>query len=159
SHADSAELHVRARQTLSHRDQIRNHFPVIDREPLSSATETRHHFICDQKYAVLVAKRTQALHVTIRRNENTVRTDNRLDDQCGDRLWSFELQNFFRACEHVFSCVPTSLNAVIEIRNAKHSGNARLRSPATRIARECQRARGATVISAITRADLVASGV
>src|SRR6185369_15603442 len=90
---------------------------------------------------------------------NPVRADNRLDDQCGNRLWSFQLQNFFRACEHVFSRVPTSLNAVIVIRNAKHSGNAWLSSPATRIARECQRARRAAVICTITRADLVSSGV
>ena len=61
SHAHSAKLHVRARQSLRHRDQIRNDFPVIDREPFSSATKTRHHFIGDQHDAVLVAKIAQAL--------------------------------------------------------------------------------------------------
>src|SRR5215207_8128454 len=65
SHTDCAELHVSTRQTLRHRDQIRDDVPVIDREPLSGTTETGHHFVRDQKNAVLIAKNTQALHVTI----------------------------------------------------------------------------------------------
>src|SRR5689334_14287979 len=117
-HPDRAELHVSTRQTFRHRDQIRNYFPMIDREPLSGTTKSGHDFVGNQENPVLIAKRAQALHVTVRRNKNTVCTDDRLDDQCRNRLRSFELQHLFSACEHVFRCVPTSLNAVIVIRNA-----------------------------------------
>src|SRR5690242_10054244 len=61
SHAHCAECYIRARQSLRHRDQIRHDFPVVDREPLASASETGHHFVGDQENAVLVAKITQAL--------------------------------------------------------------------------------------------------
>ena len=39
AHADGAELHVRARQALRHRDDVGHHLPVIDREPLAGAAE------------------------------------------------------------------------------------------------------------------------
>ena len=57
SHPDCAKLHVRTRQTFRHRDQIGNDFPMIDREPFSSAAKPSHHFVCDQKNAVFVAQR------------------------------------------------------------------------------------------------------
>src|SRR5215813_2489894 len=47
---------------------------------------------------------------------------------------------------------------VIEIRNANHARNARLCSPTTRIASQCQSAGGATMIRAVTRCNLVPSG-
>src|SRR5215213_1145155 len=134
SHTDCAELHVCTRQTFCHRDQIRNDFPVIDREPLSGTTETSHYLVSDQKNAVLVTKSAQALHVTVRRNENAVGADNGLDDQRGDRLWSFKLQHFFSTCKHFFSRVPTFLNAVIVVRETEHAGDAGLGGPTARIA-------------------------
>src|SRR5689334_25235598 len=54
SHPDCTELHVSTRQTLCHRDQIRNYFPVIDREPFPRTTKTGHHFISDQENPVFV---------------------------------------------------------------------------------------------------------
>src|SRR6185503_20525390 len=134
THAYRAKRHVRACQSLRHRDQIGHDFPVVDREPLAGATEARHHFIGDKHDAVLVTQIAQSLHVSIRRNQNAVCSNNRFDDQCGNSLWTFELEHFFCACENVFSCVPTFLNAVIEIRNTEDSGNSRLGSPTAWVA-------------------------
>src|SRR5215213_11075211 len=159
SHADCAQLHVSARQTFRHRDQIGNDFPVIDREPLARATKPGHHFVSDQKYPVLVAQITQALHVTVGRNEYSICSDNRFDNQRGDRLCSFELEHLFSAREYVFRCVPTFLNTVIEIRYAKHSRNTGFRGPATWITGERQRSCSTAVIATITRADLVTTGI
>src|ERR1700752_70050 len=159
SHAHRAELHVSTRQTFGHRDQVGNDFPVIDREPLTSATKPRHHFISNQENAVLVAKISKTLNVTVWRNEYSVRADNGFDDQCGNRFWSFEFDHFLSARQHLFGCVPTLLNAVIIIRDTENSGNSRFSRPATRIARERKRTGGATVVAAIARSDFMTSTV
>src|SRR6185503_1577345 len=140
-------------------DQIRHDFPVVDREPFASAPETGHHFIGDQENAVLVAKITQALDVSVRWDKNSVGAGNRLDDQRGDRFCAFELDHLFRACKHFFRCVPTSLNTVVILRYTEDTGDAWLGCPATWIASERQRARRAAVITAIARADLVSSAI
>src|SRR6185503_7605278 len=159
SHTNCAQRDISARQTLRHRHQIRHDLPMIDREPFTRATKARHHFISDQQDAVLVAKIAQPLHVAVRRDEYAVSPGNWFDDQCSDGLWSFELENFFGAREHVFRRVPTFLNAMIEIGNAEDARNSRFGGPPAWIARESQRSRRAAVITAISRADLVASGV
>ena len=109
---------------------------MIDREPFASATKTRHHFISNQHDAVLVAKIAQALHVSIWRNQYAVCADYRFDDDCCHGLWTLKFENFFSAREHVFRCIPTLLNTMIEIRNAKDTRDAGFGGPTTRIARE-----------------------
>src|SRR5204863_8149369 len=113
SHAYGPELHVRARQTFRHRYQIWFNPPVIDREPLAGTTKTGHHFVGNQKNAVLIAKLAQPLHITVRWNQDAVGPNNRLDNDRGDSLRSFELEHFFRAREYVFGCVAASLSSVI----------------------------------------------
>jgi hypothetical protein len=134
SHANRAECYIRARESFRHRDQIRHNFPVVDREPFASAPETGHHFVGDQKNAVLVAKITQALQISVRRDENAVRACNWFDDQRSDRLSSFKLDHLFSTCKHFFRCVPTSLNTVVILRDTKDTRYAWLCCPATRIA-------------------------
>ena len=40
AHADGAHRHVRARQTLGHRDDVGHDVPVIDGEPLARPAES-----------------------------------------------------------------------------------------------------------------------
>src|SRR5688572_20130353 len=83
SHAHRAELHVRACQSLRHRYQVGLDFPVVYREPLAGTTKAGHHFVRDQQDAMLVANVAQALHVTIRRNQDSIRAGYRFDNDRG----------------------------------------------------------------------------
>src|SRR5438132_2294700 len=131
---------------------------MVHREPLASATESGHHFVGNQKDAVLVAQSAQPLHVAVWRYEYPVSPNNRLDNDRSDRIRSFELNNFFGAREYFLSSLCFLVDAVIKLRNTKDSGNPRLGGPAARIAGQRERPGGAAVIRAIARADFVTSG-
>src|SRR6185436_19004600 len=61
SHSNGAELNIGTRQTLSHRDQIGFDVPVVNGEPCSGSSKTCHHFISNQKDAVLVTQVSESL--------------------------------------------------------------------------------------------------
>src|ERR1700754_410916 len=123
SHSDRTQLHVSTRQSLRHRHQIRHYLPMVYRKPLAGAAKPSHHFVGNQHDSVLVTKLTQSLHVSIRRNHNSVCPDSRLDNSGGDGLSSFEFDRLFGTRQNFLGRVEPSLNTVVEIRNAKHAGN------------------------------------
>ena len=83
----------------------------------------------------------------------------RLDDEAGDGVRAFELDDFLEPRQRVVDRVPSALNAVIRIGHVHDAGDAWLGGPAPRIAGERDRAGGRAVIRAVAREDLVATGV
>src|SRR5215831_208004 len=159
THSDGAQGQVTCRQSLSHRDQVGDNFPVIDGEPLAGSSESGHDLVGNNQDAVLVAYFAHALHVAIGRNENAIRAGDGFEDEGGDRLRSFELDDLFDHVERFLSRVGFAVNAVVRIEYADNARNARLGCPSAGIARQADRSGGRAVIRTITRNDLVATGV
>src|SRR5262249_40943118 len=59
------------------------------------------------------------------------------------------------ARQHFLCCVPALLDSMVVIGNANNTGNTRLRSPATWISCQRQRARCASMIGPVARRDFV----
>ena len=131
---------------------------MIDREPRTSPSEGRHHFIGNHQDAVFVAELANAFQISIRRNKNAVGSRHWFENKRRNRLRTFELNSLFNHGERRFGGIPSALDAVIRIEHVNHARNARLRSPSARIAREGDRSRGRAVVGAIACHNLVASG-
>src|SRR5580658_664270 len=157
-HSDRAQRKIAGRQSLGHAKQIGHHLPVIDGKPRTSPSKARHHFISDHQDAMLVADLAQPLKISIRRNQNTVGSRHRLENERGDGLRTLKLNGLFDHGERRLSRFPTALDAVIRVEHVNHARNARLRSPSAGIARETHRARSRAVIGTIASDDLVATG-
>ena len=56
AHHYGAERYVRACQPFGYRHDVRNHIPVVHREPLASSPEAAHHLVADQQNAVTVTE-------------------------------------------------------------------------------------------------------
>src|SRR4030095_35642 len=97
SHANGAELDIRARQAFRHRYQIRDNVPMVHRKPLTRASKTSHHLISDQEYSIFVAKSTQVCQIAIRWNQDSVGARYRLNDNRRNRFWSLKFDHLFRA--------------------------------------------------------------
>src|SRR2546430_5624243 len=91
-HADGPERHIRARQALRHRQQIRHDAPVVDGEPLAGPAEAGHHLVGAHKDSVFRTDLTPALKVTAGRHEYSVRADDGFEDEGADRLSALQLQ-------------------------------------------------------------------
>ena len=102
AHADRAQRQVAGSESLGHADQVGNDFPVIDGEPFARAAEAGHDFVGDHQDAVLVAELANALQVAIGRNQNAVGADHGLENEGGDGVRAFELNDFFDHGERSF---------------------------------------------------------
>src|SRR4029077_5989056 len=156
-HANSAERKITRGKSLSHANQVRNDLPMIDGKPLTRAAKARHHFVGDHQDAVFVAQVPHAFEISIRRNKNAVRSDHRLQNERGNRMRAFQLDNFLDHSQRSFRRLPSAFYAVITIEHAHHARTARLSGPSARIARKADRARRRTVIRTISRHNLVPS--
>ena len=152
-HANRAERHVRARQSLRHRHQIGHDVPMIHGEPFARAAEPRHHFVGDHDDPVFVAERADARKKSGWWNQYAVRADDGLHDEAGDGCGPFELNDLFEVREGLLRCVPPALDAVVGVEHVDHAGHRRLGPPA-RIAGRRNRAGRAAVVGTVEREDL-----
>src|SRR5205807_691479 len=91
-------------------------------------------------------------------DEDAVSPGYGFDNNRRDRVRPFELNNLFGAGENFVCRFRFFIDAMVKLGNPKDSRDARLGSPAARVAGQRERARGAAVIRAITRADFVTPG-
>ena len=75
---DAADRYITRVDSLCKADHVWRHAPVIDCEPLATASETSHDFIANHHDAKFVAERSDAGQVSRWRNENAVGSDDRL---------------------------------------------------------------------------------
>ena len=135
SHAESAELHVGAGQTLRHGDHVGHNPRVVNGEPLSCSAKSGHHLVGDQQNAVAVADVTQPLHVTIWRNQDAIGSHNRLNDDCGDGVRPFEANDLLSLRKHLSSGAWLCSAEFVEVWDAEDPRHTGLGEPATRVAR------------------------
>src|SRR5258708_10206239 len=158
THAPRSERKIAGGQSLSHRDQVRDNLPVIDGKPRAGAAEAGHDFVSDHQDAVLVAQLAYSFEVAVGRDENSIGPDHGFEDERSNGVWAFELDGFFDHGEGSFGGFPAALDAVVGIKHANHSGNARLSGPAARVSRERDAAGSSAMVSAVARHNLVTSG-
>ena len=127
-------------------------------KPRAGSSETSHHFIGDHQDSIFVAELANAFEISIGRNENAVCSGDRLEDERGDGLRAFELNRLLDRGERSFGRFPSALDAMIRIEHVNDARNARLGGPSAGIAGKSHRSGGCTVIGAVAREDLVASG-
>src|SRR5260221_6080568 len=157
-HSDSAQRNVTRSKSLRHANQVRDNLPVIDSKPLTRAAKARHHLVSDHQNPVLVAQFPHALEVSIRRNKNSIRSDDCLQNERRNRMRAFQLDNFFDHGQRSLRRLPSAFYAVIRIKYAHYARNPRLRRPSPRIARKAHGTRRRAVIRPIARHDFVPSG-
>ncbi len=78
-----AERDVGRGDALGGDEDVGLYVPVIDGEPLAGAAPAGHHFVGDHEHAVAVADFAQARQIFGRRNQHSVGSDHRLDDDRG----------------------------------------------------------------------------
>ena len=132
---------------------------MINGEPLPCSAESGHHLVGNQQDAVAVADITQPLHVAIWRNQDPVGADDRLNDDRGNGLWSFEANDLLSLGKDLGDGAWLGSTVLVEVWDAEDARHAGLCKPATRVARGAQRSRGAAVIRAIACGDLVSACV
>jgi hypothetical protein len=121
-HPDRAEWDIRARDPLRHRHDVGNDVPVVDGKPFTGPPESRHHFVGNHHDAVLVAKRPDTLHVAIGRDENAIGAGDRLDNDRGNRLRSFEHDEFLEVAHRLVCRILLAIHAVVPVGEMNHAG-------------------------------------
>ena len=110
-----------------------------------------------------VADLPDCLEITVGRDDDPVRADDCLEDDGGDRVRAFVLEDLFEVrCSRADGArIGVSRGTAVRVRveHAHDTRDARLRGPAARVAGERDRAGGCTVVRAVARDDLVPSGV
>ena len=116
---------------------------MIDRKPPSGSTEAAHHFIADEENPVTIANLAKALKISVRRDDQTVRSRHGLDEDGGDSVRSFVSENFldlvkaFPREHRVAVAFAVEMASIfIRIEEAHYARNARLIGPSPRIARK-----------------------
>ena len=106
---------------------------------------------------MLVAQRPHALHVAVRRHQHAVGAGDGLEDERRNRVRPLELDHFLEILQRRRRVVPAARHAVIRVEHVHDAGHRRL-APAARIAGGGNRRRGAAVVRAVARQDLLAAG-
>src|SRR5438132_6111655 len=99
AHPDRAERDVAARQPLRHGDDVGDHLPMVDGEPLARPTEPGHNLVADHQDAVAVAQLPDALQVSIWWDQDPVRPGDRLQDEAGDGAGPLELDGLLQVAQ------------------------------------------------------------
>ena len=117
-----------------------------------------HHFVANHEDAVLVAELAHALEVAVRRHEHAVGARHRFENERGNGLRAFELDDLLERRQASIGRVPAPFDAVVRIEKMDHARHPRFVGPAPGIAGQRAGAGGRAVIRAVAREDLVASG-
>ena len=72
---------------------------MVDGEPLAGAPEAAHHLVSDQQDAVAVAQLAHAWQIAFGRDDDAVGAGHALQQDGGDRLRSFVLDDLFQVVE------------------------------------------------------------
>mmetsp|Transcript_23890 Transcript_23890/g.39501 ORF Transcript_23890/g.39501 Transcript_23890/m.39501 type:complete len:293 (-) Transcript_23890:319-1197(-) len=101
------------RDALSGSDDVRNDsFVVLETKHFSSTTKANHDFIAVHENTVFVAQSTNSLHVSRRHDQHTTSTNNRLQHDGSNVLWSFVedlLLQHSQSTVNLFGLVVTSV--------------------------------------------------
>ena len=100
----SADDHAAQRQVagvdaLGEAHEVGLHAPLLEGEPLAAATEPGHHLVADHHDAVAIAPLADALEVPVRRHQDAVGADDRLDDDGGDGVPALDHQHVVEVSE------------------------------------------------------------
>src|SRR3954471_5113470 len=158
-HPDGAERQVARREPLGHRDEVGNRVPVVDGEPLPGAAEAGHHLVGHHQDPVAVADLADALDVPVRRDEDAVRPDDRLEEYRGDRLRTLVPDHVLETLEALLDGPWLLLTPAVRVRVADDADEPRLVRPAPRVSRQRHRPERRSVVRAVPGEDLVAPGV
>ena len=162
AHGHRAERDVARVDALGGRDDVRDDVPVLAREPAAGPAPARHHLVEDEQDAVAVAHLPDRLEVAVRRDDDPVRADDRLEDDRGHRVRALVFEDLLevRAARADGAGVGMAGGAAVRVgvEHADDAGNTRLREPAPRVAGERDRSAGRAVVRAVARNDLVTAG-
>ncbi len=159
AHRHRAEWQVRAREALGHRHQVRHDVPVVDGEPPPGAPEAGHDLVADHQDVVPRADLADALDVAVRRDQDAVRPDDRLEEDRRDRVGALVADHVLEALQALRDRARLLLAPAVGVRVAHDPDEARLVGPAARVAGEGHRPEGRAVVGAIAGEDLVPAGV
>jgi hypothetical protein len=158
-----AEGHVAGVDPLGDGEDVGDDVPVLAREPAAGSPEARHDLVEHEQDPVAVADLANRLEVSLRRGNDAVRPRDRLEDDGRDRLRPFVLQDLLqmRCAGANRARVGMTCGAAVRVRveHSHHTAHTGLVRPATRIARQRDRAVRCPMVRAIAGDDLVASGV
>ena len=144
-------------------DDVGDDVVVLDAEPLPRPAPGGHDLVRDEEDPVLIAELAQALHVALRRRDDPVGADDRLDDDGGNRLGVVVHELLFENGKRLLPALLLVLGAegaAVRIRTEEvhHAGDARLGGPAARISRQRDGPRRGAVVALPGRVDLVPAG-
>ena len=107
---------------------------------------------------MLRAERTHAFEISVRRHEHAVRSADSLEEERGDGVRTFELDDLFEHRQRLGRRVPSARHPVVRVEDVHHARQTRLGAPPPRIARQRDRPVSTAVVGAVARGTL-ASGV
>ncbi len=157
-----AERDVARVDPLRHGEDVRDDVPVLAGEPPAGTTEARHDLVENQEDPVPVADLADRLQIARRWRDDPVRAGHGLEDHRGDRVRALVLEDLLevrRARADRARIRVTGRTAVrVRIEHPNDAAHPRLVRPASRVARQDDRAVGRAVVRAVARDDLVPPG-
>jgi hypothetical protein len=158
-----AERDVAGVDALGDGEDVGDDVPVLASEPLAGASEPRHDLVADQEDAVAVAHLSDRLQVALRRDDNPVRPDYRLEDDRGHLVGALVLEQLLEmraaAADRARVGVTGRTAVRIRVEHADNTGDPGLGVPAARVAGQRDRPRRRAVVGAIAGDDLVSPRV
>ena len=88
-----ARRHIPGVNPFGKGHQIRHHAILLEGKPAAGTAKPGHHLIEDQHNTKLIGQRPYALHIAVRRHQNTRGTGNRLQQNGGNRARAFTLND------------------------------------------------------------------
>ncbi len=159
-----AERHVGSGDALGGGEDVGRNAPVLHGEPLSGAAPAGHDLVGDEQDSGLIADAAELGHVLVRRHDDAVGADDRLDDDGGYvGLIADDVLEVVGAGD-VAAGVGVADGAAIAVDFRAEEGALLLASdglhgPAARVSGGCDGAGGGPVIALVAREDFGFAGV
>ncbi len=156
---DAAERKIARRHALGEGDDVGQHVPVLEREPLAGAAETGDDLVRDEEHVVLVADLPHQREVVVGGVEHPAPAVDRLGDEGGHRVRTLAHDGLFQEARGGLPRGLSRLGALLTVRitswnmhEARHAGLEHL--PVGRHAGRAHRLQRHAVIGERARDDL-----
>src|SRR5665811_278417 len=128
-HQSGSQWRVTSAQSFAHRDDIRDHVPMLYSIHLPGATYPGHHIIYDQEQIVPVADFPHTLEVAVRGHYRPARSpDDRFSNKSSQMLWTHSPDRRLQFCGagqitvRGRSCPEGSDSSKAAVRSGNHEG-------------------------------------
>ena len=160
----TAQLDIAAGHALCKGNDIRHYIEVLKGKHLSGSAEACHDLITNHHNAKLVTDLPDTRQITLRRNDNAVRTGDGFYLNGSDAVCALVDHLFPQICQIIFGCLLFGCKfqrfpVDIRIKKFDKAGNARFQRIASRLTSQVSGAERRTVIAPVPAEHLVSAGI